>query len=263
MSIKLEDYEEFLAQAPAVRSVLENIFQDAARIMSPAGLQTYMDGARALCKLGRGSDLVVTYLEEMPQVVKECGEDIIPDCLTAAMKLSSMTSGEVISLLFSSLPSAARNLGDAELLRGYLTFIHQLASTAARGLRPMLNHMDELLSKLTLSGLRRWAQFGAQAYRRDFNNLTSYFNLESADSTCAHYGHEIFSSAPPVLTTLTSGPILKTAYCICLMPSMISMAFPAWNCTAPPPHTWLRTCVIPVRPSVPNSSARHRCFLSG
>jgi hypothetical protein len=182
MSIKLEDYEEFLAQAPAVRSVLENIFQDAARIMSPAGLQTYMDGARALCKLGRGSDLVVTYLEEMPQVVKECGEDIIPDCLTAAMKLSSMTSGEVISLLFSSLPSAARNLGDAELLRGYLTFIHQLASTAARGLRPMLNHMDELLSKLTLSGLRRWAQFGAQAYRRDFNNLTSYFNLESADS---------------------------------------------------------------------------------
>ncbi len=182
MSIKLEDYEEFLEQAPAVRSVLENIFQDAARSMSPVGLQTYMDGAKALCKLGRGSDLVITYLEEMPQVVKECGEDIISDCLTAAMKLSSMTSGEVISLLFSSLPSVARNLGDAELLRGYLTFIHQLASTAARGLRPMLNHMDELLSKLTLSGLRRWAQFGAQAYRRDFANLTSYFNLESADS---------------------------------------------------------------------------------
>jgi nitric oxide reductase NorD protein len=182
MSIKLEDYEEFLQQAPAVRSVLENIFQDAARSMSPVGLQTYMDGAKALCKLGRGSDLVITYLQEMPQVVKECGEDIISDCLTAAMKLSSMTSGEVISLLFSSMPSVARNLGDAELLRGYLTFIHQLASTAARGLRPMLNHMDELLSKLTLSGLRRWAQFGAQAYRRDFANLTSYFNLESADS---------------------------------------------------------------------------------
>ena len=165
-----------------MRSVLENIFQDAARSMSPVGLQTYMDGAKALCKLGRGSDLVITYLQEMPQVVKECGEDVISDCLTAAMKLSSMTSGEVISLLFSSLPSVARNLGDAELLRGYLTFIHQLASTAARGLRPMLNHMDELLSKLTLSGLRRWAQFGAQAYRRDFANLTSYFNLESADS---------------------------------------------------------------------------------
>ena len=183
MSIKLEDYETFLEEtAPVVRDVLEGSFHEAARIMSPAGLEEYMDGARSLCNLGRGSDLVVTYLQEIPLVVKECGEDIIPDVLTAAMKLSSMTSGEVITLLFSSLPSAARNLGDAELLRGYLTFIHQLASTAARGLRPMLNHIDELLSKLTLSGLRRWANFGAQAYRRDFANLTSYFNLESADS---------------------------------------------------------------------------------
>ncbi|MCP3848836.1 MAG: VWA domain-containing protein [Gammaproteobacteria bacterium] len=182
MSIKLEDYEEFLEQVPAIRDVLEGTFHEAAHIMSPVGLEDYLDGAKALHNLGRGSDLVVTYLQEMPLVVKECGEDIISDCLGAAMKLSSMTSGEVISLLLASLPSAARHLGDAELLRGYLTFIHQLASTASRGLRPMLNHMDDLLSKLTLSGLRRWANFGAQAYRRDYANLTLYFNLESADS---------------------------------------------------------------------------------
>ena len=182
MSIKLEDYEEFLADVPAIRDVLEGTFHEAARTMSPAGLENYLNGAKALCNLGRGNDLVITYIQEMPMVVKECGEDIIEDCLTAAMKLSSMTSGEVIMLMFQSLPSAARNLGDAQLLRGYLTFIHQFASTAARGLRPMLNHIDELLSKLTLSGLRRWANFGAQAYRRDFDNLTTYFNLESADS---------------------------------------------------------------------------------
>ena len=183
MSINLEDYEEFLQEAaPEVRDVLEGTFHEAARIMSPAGLQDYMDGAKGLCNLGRGSGLVITYIQEMPQVVKECGEDIIPDCITAAMKLSSMVSGEVVTLMFSSLPSAARNLGDAELLRGYLTLIHQLSSTAARGVRPMLNHMDELLGKLTISGLRRWANFGAQAYRRDFENLTKYFNLESADS---------------------------------------------------------------------------------
>lgn len=182
-SINLEDYAEALQDlAPEVREVLEGTFQEASRIMSPAGLEAYLDGAKALARLGRGQDLVTTYLQEMPLVVKECGEDIIDDCVTAAMKASSMTSGEVITLLIASLPSAARYLGDAQLVRGYLTLIHQLASTAARGLRPMLNHMDELLSKLTLSGLRRWANFGAQAYRRDFNNLTAYFNLESADS---------------------------------------------------------------------------------
>jgi nitric oxide reductase NorD protein len=183
MSIKLEDYEEFLEEtAPEVRDVLESTFQEASRVMSPSGLQEYMDGAKSLCNLGRGSGVVISYLQEMPLVAKECGEDVVGDCITAALKLSSMTSGEVVALLFNSMPTAARNLGDAELFRGYLTLIHQLASTASRGVRPMLNHVDELLSKLTLSGLRRWANFGAQAYRRDFNNLTSYFNLESADS---------------------------------------------------------------------------------
>lgn len=183
MPIKLEDYENYLEGiAPEIHRVLEDTFAEAAHVMSPAGLQTYLEGAKALAGLGRGKDLVISYLQEMPVVAKECGEDVIGDCITAAMKLSSMTSGEVITLLFDSLPTAARRLGDAELLRGYLTLIHQLSSTASRGLRPMLSHMDELLSKLTLSGLRRWAQFGAQAYRRDFNNLISYFNLESQDS---------------------------------------------------------------------------------
>ncbi|MCB1903798.1 MAG: VWA domain-containing protein, partial [Gammaproteobacteria bacterium] len=183
MAIKLEDYEFYLEDtAPEIRDVLEGTFSEAAHVMSPAGLQNYLEGARGLSNLRRGKDLVISYLQVMPLVTKECGEDIITDCIAAAMKLSSMTSGEVIALLFNSLPTAARRLGDAELLRGYLTLIHQLSATAARGLRPMLSHIDELLSKLTLSGLRRWANFGAQAYRRDFQNLTAYFSLESKDS---------------------------------------------------------------------------------
>ncbi|MDQ7059206.1 MAG: VWA domain-containing protein [Ghiorsea sp.] len=183
MSIKLEDYEAYFEDhAPEVKDVLTSSFQEASRVMSPAGLETYLDGAKTLSNLGRGSGIVISYIQEIPLVAKECGEDVVSDCLSAAMKLSSMTSGEVVALLFSSMPTAARNLGDAELFRGYLSLIHQLASTASRGVRPMLSHIDELLSKLTLSGLRRWANFGAQAYRRDYKNLTSYFNLESADS---------------------------------------------------------------------------------
>jgi hypothetical protein len=182
-TIILEEYSEYLEDvAPEIKDVLESTFHDAARVISPAGLRDYLDGAKALSNLGRGNDLVITYLEVMPQVAKECEEEIIKDCVTAAMKLSSMTSGSVISLLLSGLPSVSRNLGDLQLVKGYLVLIHQLASTAARGLRPMLVHVDFLLSKLTLSGLRRWANFGASAYRRDFNNLTAYFNLESADS---------------------------------------------------------------------------------
>ncbi len=184
MTISLDDYRECMKNAdPAVLSTLESVFQEASRVMSPAGLHDYLEGGKGLCKLGRGTNIVISYLEEMPAVVKECGEDIVRDVIEAAMKLSSMTSGEVIALLFSTLPTAARRLGDPELLRGYLSFVHQLSAKAARGLRPMLNHMDELLSKLTLSGLKRWAFFGADAHRRDFQNLQAYFNLETADST--------------------------------------------------------------------------------
>ena len=183
MTLKLDDYRETLQDIdPAIMDTLESVFQEASRVMSPSGLHDYLEGARGLARLGRGKDIVISYLEEMPAVVKECGEDIIRDVIEAAMKLSSMTSGEVIALMFGTLPTAARRLGDPELLRGYLGFVHQLSAKAARGLRPMLNHMDELLGKLTLSGLKRWAFFGADAYRRDFQNLQSYFNLETADS---------------------------------------------------------------------------------
>jgi nitric oxide reductase NorD protein len=183
MTLNLDDYRESLRDIdPAIMDTLEGVFQEASRVMSPSGLHDYLEGARGLAKLGRGKDIVISYLEHMPAVVKECGEDIIRDVIEAAMKLSSMTSGEVIALMFGTLPTAARRLGDPELLRGYLGFVHQLSAKAARGLRPMLNHMDELLGKLTLSGLKRWAFFGADAYRRDFQNLQSYFNLETADS---------------------------------------------------------------------------------
>ncbi len=183
MSVNLEDYQERLFQvAPDLESTLDAIFHEATRSMSAQGLKDYMDGAIALANLGRGGDLVTTYLEIMPQVVHECGDDIIDEVLNAAMKLSSMTSGEVIKLLLASLPTASRRLGDPQLLRTYLMLVHQMSATAARGLRPMLNNIDELLSKLTLSGLRRWVNFGVEAYRRDLNNLVAYFNLEARDS---------------------------------------------------------------------------------
>ncbi len=183
MSVNLDDYREALEQvAPELKGTLDATFHEAARNMSAAGLHDYMEGARGLASLGRGGGLVVSYLTEMPAVVKECGDDIIRDCISSAMKLSSMTSGEVIALLFTSLPTVARRLGDPELLRSYLQLIHQLSAKSARGLRPMLGVMDELLSKLTLSGLRRWALYGAQAYARDLQGQAKYFGLQTEDA---------------------------------------------------------------------------------
>lgn len=183
MSIKLDDYREQLEKAaPELKDTLDSTFHEAARCMSPQGLNDYMEGAKGLASLGRGPHLVASYLEEMPAVVKECGEDIIRDCISAAMKLSSMTSGGVIAMMFATLPTVARRLGDPELLRGYLGLIHQLSAKSPRGLRPMLDVLDELLGKLTLSGLKRWALWGAQAYARDLQGQVAYFGLKTEDS---------------------------------------------------------------------------------
>lgn len=183
MSVNLDDYrEELIGAAQTLEDTLESTFHEAARVMSPAGLKDYLDGARGMVNLGKSPELVVAYLDEMPQVVNECGEDIIRDVVGAVLKLSSMASGEVLIRMLSSLPGVARRLGDPDLLRGYLSLLHRLSARAPRGLRPMFGVMDELLAKLTLSGLRRWADFGAEAYRIDLPKQANYFGLKSEDS---------------------------------------------------------------------------------
>lgn len=183
MSLNLDDYRHYLEDAePHVTDTLEACFHEAARVMSPGGLRNYLEGARALTQLGRGQEMVITYLQEMPLVCKEVGDEVTPDTIGAVMKLSSMVSGAVIERLFATLPTAAARLADPELLRQYYAFLHQLAAKAPRGLRPMLEHLDQLFDKLTLGGLRRWALWGAQAHSRDFPTQIAYFSLETADS---------------------------------------------------------------------------------
>jgi len=161
---------------------VEASWLEAQRIMSPQGLENYLVGIKAMCTLGRGQDLVMTYVQEMPVVAREVGEDIVPDTIEAIMKLSSLTSGAVITLILANLPLAATRLGDADLLRGYFKLLHQLAGKAPRGLRPMMEALGELLSKLTLGGLRRWATWGAQAYQRDFEGQAAYFSVATETS---------------------------------------------------------------------------------
>ena len=136
MTVSLDEYrEDLIAAAPELEDTLDGLFHESARLLSPAGLKDYLDGARALVSLGKGPALLVSYLDEMPQVARECGEDIIRDTVTAMMKLSSMVSGEILTLMISTLPGVAQRVGDGELLRGYLQLLHRLAARAPRGLR--------------------------------------------------------------------------------------------------------------------------------
>jgi hypothetical protein len=184
MSIDFTEYVSCLKTEPdhEHKQALESSYHEAARIMSPRGLEHYLTGMRAVCTLNKGEDLVLTYVQEMPSVAKELGEAMIPDIVSALMKLASHTSGTVLTLMMANMPLAASRLGDADVMRGYLNLLHQLAGRAPRGLRPMMENMDELLTKLTLGGLRRWALWGAQAHARDLDGQMAYFGLNTESS---------------------------------------------------------------------------------
>ncbi|MBN2906519.1 MAG: VWA domain-containing protein [Rhodobacteraceae bacterium] len=183
MALALEDHAELTAELDeAQREMLAQCWPDAIRVLSARGLDNWLKGAVALAHMGRGDHIVRTWLEVVPALARDLGEDIIPDLAQECLGFASRTSGAVIERVIATAPVASRRLSDPDLFRAYLQLINQLLAQAPRGLRPMLEHLEELLDVLTLGGLRRWATWGAQAHRTNYEELTRYFALESAES---------------------------------------------------------------------------------
>ncbi|MCR1345453.1 MULTISPECIES: VWA domain-containing protein [Acidithiobacillus] len=184
MAVELEKYQDILAElGEHAGEVLRASWDEAARVFTPRGLENYyLNGATSLKSLGRGTDLVVSFIQSAPAVARELGEDAVHEMLAAAIKMYSKTSATVIAAMFSTSPVAAARLGDPELFRGYLHLLDTLLAQAPRGVRPMLDHLSTLLGQLTLGGLRRWALWGAQAHKTDFDGQAKYFALESPES---------------------------------------------------------------------------------
>jgi len=183
MAIHLEDYQEVLDDLPHdAQEVLRASWNEAARMFSSRGLDNYLKGAVALHNLGRGEELVVTYIQEMPEVSRAIGEEVLPDVVNFLMTMASKTSGHILTLIVATAPLAAQRLGDENLFRAYLNVLEIVLAQAPRGLRPMLENLERLLSQLTLGGLRRWVQWGAHAYKADFEGQAAYFSLSTPDS---------------------------------------------------------------------------------
>jgi len=183
MAVDLEKYQDVLDElGDHAAEVLRASWTEAARVFSPRGLEAYLHGAVGLKSLGRGTDLVVSFIQSAPAVAHEIGEEAVADLLSTAIKMYSKTSATVISMIFSSSPVAAARLGDLELFRSYLHLLDTLLAQAPRGVRPMLDQLGTLLGQLTLGGLRRWALWGAQAHKTDFDAQQLYFSLQSPES---------------------------------------------------------------------------------
>lgn len=183
MSVQLQDHAEWVEQLdPSSVDLLTHTWPEATKVFSARGLDNYVKGAAALRGLGRGHELVNAWIDGAPQVAKEIGEDVVGELATTALVLASKTSGAVIELVLATAPTAAKRLADAALFMQYLQFLNTLVAQAPRGLRPMLGQLDALFVQLTLGGLRRWATWGAQAHRTEYEAQIAYFGLQSKES---------------------------------------------------------------------------------
>lgn len=183
MTLSLEHHTELLEELGShAGEILQSSWYEAARVFSAQGLENYVQGARSLKSLGRGSELVITFIESAPSIAKEIGEDSVVDLLDTVMALASKTSGAVLQAIIASAPIAAKRLGDATLFGTYLQLVNTLLNQVPRGLRPMMENLETLLGQLTLGGLRRWATWGAHAHKTNFEEQISYFSLKSKES---------------------------------------------------------------------------------
>ncbi|HQT68135.1 MAG: VWA domain-containing protein [Rhodospirillales bacterium 20-60-12] len=183
MAISLDDYQDRIADLPeAAAEALRAEWTEVGRVFSSRGLENYLRSAMALHRLGRGEELVVAYLKTMPAVTRSLGEDVLGDITSFLLSMASKTSGSVLALICSTAPLAADRLADIDLFRGYLAILDVMLAQAPRGLRPILENLDRLFGQLTLGGLRRWVNWGAQAYKADFQGQVLYFGLKSPDA---------------------------------------------------------------------------------
>jgi hypothetical protein len=191
----LEAWRTRLACAfPEVQAVFADCLAEASASLSHAGMEAYLDCARALGKMGRGPEPVLALLQEWPQVAGAVGEDVLPDVDALLHAMQKSPNSAAMAALLYTLAAVARRLQGADPLRHYLKTVRELMSRtsvslhghhttfASPGLPVLLEQAPMLLGMLTVSGLSRWADYGARHYQHHPDRQRAYFALQSADS---------------------------------------------------------------------------------
>ncbi len=170
-------------------SRIDDIFADALAeamgTLSNRGVEKWLEGADIVCSLGRGKDLPVIFLEEMPEVARHCGEGVILAVADCARTLSDLTAGKAIAPFLQNLPFVARRVRDAELLRDWMRIMQHTAKVANEAAEPLARSAPQLFSRLPVGGVKNWAEYGIRVYSSQPWRLPDYFSLQTADAHAA------------------------------------------------------------------------------
>ncbi len=193
-----EELSHYRSQLDCRFEQLDNIFEEcmkeAKALLSENGIKAYLDGASLVTTTGRGFDPILTYLEDMPKVARDLGEDTLEQVARAAWQLTRSPNGNAIPAFLQSIGEAARRLGSKESLTQYIEMVEEMIAKTSKSIHGMqvtqpspgaiylLEQMPGLLNQLSLTGLKKWVEYGVQNYKNHSERQRDYFSLQSADA---------------------------------------------------------------------------------
>lgn len=179
---------------PAVDDVFDDCLDEALRVLSPAGIEAYLDHARWLGGLGRGAEPQLVFLQHWPAVAQAAGEGALAPLRAATQALQKSPNGRAIAPLLQSLPAVARRLKSVALLTQYLELVVELmertsvsihghhATQPSPSLPTFLGQAPALVGQVPLDGLRRWMREGLRLHGAHPQRQIDFFALANADS---------------------------------------------------------------------------------
>ena len=177
-----------------IEDCFDDYMKDVLRNLSDQGVEDYLKGASMVCMIGRGFEPVLVYLEEMPNIARDLGEEMLNMVSQAVWDMSRTPNGVSIPPFMQCLPEASRRLGTKEQMQHFINIIFEMmhATTGSihghhttfpsPGLPSLLQQMPYLLSQLSLEGLKNWIEYGVRNYNDHPERQKDYFTIQSADA---------------------------------------------------------------------------------
>ena len=179
---------------PQVADVFADCIAEAQTLLTPEGIDAYLENGRFLGKMGRGVEPVLIFLQEWPQVARILGEAALPAVMDTIRAMTKSPNSQAIAPFLQSLAAIARRLPSQEQLQHYLDLalsfmdrtsgsIHGIHKTyASPSLPDFFLQSPHLLNQLSMEGLRNWVNYGVRNYSHHPERQRDYFSLQSADS---------------------------------------------------------------------------------
>lgn len=179
---------------PQVKDVFDDCMAEALSTLSKDGIAAYLEAGGFLCRMGRGVEPVLIFLEEWPSAAKNLGETALPSIMEFIRKMYKSPNGKAIVPFLQTLAATSRRLHSQEQMQDYMDLalgfmnrttgsIHGIHTTfPSPGLPEFFAQTPYLLSQIPLQGLKNWVEYGIRNYGDHPERQIDYFSLQSADS---------------------------------------------------------------------------------